>query len=118
MTPTTPLLGTPGAELNTSSPGLEKPGRLHKAAQEFESLLIGEMLKSAHGDGDDGWLGSGGSTGSDSAMQMAESQLAQALSSGKGLGLASVIEKSMAPRLAQTEQSAPANTLLPNNFTR
>jgi Rod binding domain-containing protein len=96
----TPQLSIPSTGLNLNTTGLEKPERLHKAAHDFESLLIGEMLKSAHADSDEGWFGSGDSAGSDSAMQMAESQFAEALSNGKGLGLASVIEKTMAPRLA------------------
>jgi flagellar protein FlgJ len=69
--------------------------RLHKAAQEFEALLVGEMLKSAREAGSDGWLGSGESTGDDSAMDMAESQLANALAGSGGLGLASTIERAM-----------------------
>ena len=95
---TTPLLTTDTASLASNS--TQKDSRLHKAAQQFESLLISEMLKSAHGSDDDGWLGSGDSAGSNSAMQMAESQLAEALSSGKGLGLASIIEQKMGRQIA------------------
>jgi peptidoglycan hydrolase FlgJ len=79
-----------------SSPGNVDDVRLHKASQEFEALLVGEMLKSARDAGSDGWLGSGESTGDDSAMDMAESQLANALASSGGLGLASTIERAMA----------------------
>ena len=104
-----PVLGTPGLDSNPSD--LQKPERLHKAAQEFESLLISEMLKTAHASDEEGWLGGGESTGSDSMTQMAESQLATALSSGKGMGLASVIERSMAPRLHQNvAETPPAKT--------
>jgi Rod binding domain-containing protein len=56
---------------------------------------VGEMLKSAREAGSDGWLGSGESTGDDSAMDMAESQLANALAASGGLGLASTIERAM-----------------------
>ena len=99
---TTPLLSADSiAGANTTVAAGGKAEKLHKAAHEFESLLVGEMLKSAREDGDDGWLGSGASTGSDSAMDMAESQLANALSSGKGLGLAGMIERTMQPRLPQ-----------------
>ncbi len=72
-----------------------KPKKIHEAAQQFESLMIGEMLKSARSSSSDGWLGSGESTGDDSAMDMAESQLANALASSGGLGLASTIERVM-----------------------
>ena len=105
----TPLLPAETASLNVN--GASKDERLHKAAQQFESLLISEMLKTAHASGDDGWLGSGDSAGSDSATQMAESQLAEALSSGKGLGLASVIERSMGRQLNQkVAEIPPANS--------
>jgi Rod binding domain-containing protein len=87
-----PLLATNASSTTSQSNG---SSRLHKAAQDFESLLIGEMLKSAREEGTDGWLGSGEGTGDDSAMDMAESQLANALSSGGGIGLAKTIERAM-----------------------
>ncbi len=94
-----PLLNTNSADLMSGT--VAKPDRLHKAAQEFEALLVGEMLKSARESGSDGWLGSGESTGDDSAMDMAESQLANALASSGGLGLANTIERAMAKPSAQ-----------------
>ena len=87
-----PLLDVDTASIASSSDG---SARLHKAAQDFESLLIGQMLKSAREEGSDGWLGSGEGSGDDSAMEMAESQLANALSSGGGIGLAKTIERAM-----------------------
>ncbi len=85
--------------------------RLHKAAQDFESLLIGEMLKSARADGSDGWLGSGEDSGEDSAMDMAQSQLANALASGGGIGLAKTIERAMDKGSGQnTSDTQPANS--------
>src|SRR5689334_7708714 len=89
-----PLLNTGTADL--ASEKSAKPDRLHRAAQEFEALLVGEMLKSARESGSDGWLGSGEDTGADSAMDMAESQLANALASSGGLGLSKTIERAMA----------------------
>ena len=53
------------------------------------------MLKSSREESSEGWLGSGGSTGDDSAMGMAESQLANALSQNGGLGLSKEIERSL-----------------------
>ncbi len=88
----TPLLAGNYPIQSVAAPSSNK---LHSAAQQFEALLVGEMLKSARESGSDGWLGSSESTGDDSAMEMAESQLANALSSGGGLGLAKVIERSM-----------------------
>lgn len=72
------------------------PSKLHDAAQQFEALMIGEMMKSVRESGDDGWLGSGGDTGDESAMDMAESQFARALGMSGGLGLSKTIEQSVA----------------------
>ncbi len=99
LTLNTPLLDSSLVDA-TASQG-QKTDKLHKAAQQFEALMVGEMLKSAREAGSDGWLGSGESTGDSSAMDMAESQLANALSSGSGIGLASVIERSMAKNVSQ-----------------
>jgi peptidoglycan hydrolase FlgJ len=100
-----PLLSTTPADL--ASGKTAKPDRLHKAAQEFEALLVGEMLKSARESGSGGWLGSGESTGDDSAMDMAESQLANALAGSGGLGLAKTIEQAMAKPSAQKTADTP-----------
>ena len=35
----------------------DSPAKIHDAAQQFESLLIGELLKTAHQSGGSGWLG-------------------------------------------------------------
>jgi len=72
----------------------EDPGRIHKAAQQFESLLISQILKTAHSDSE-GWLGTGDDEAASSGMAIAEEQFAQALSNQGGLGLASLIEKGL-----------------------
>jgi len=61
----------PGTILSLGSPPLSSPVTLsgskkdedspeqnHKAAQQIESLLMTQLLKTAHGD-DEGWLGTG-----------------------------------------------------------
>ncbi|MDQ2843479.1 MAG: rod-binding protein [Acidobacteriota bacterium] len=104
-------LSTPAlSNLPVDASAQPKPKRIHEAAQQFESLLIGEMLKSARSASSDGWLGSGESTGDDSAMDMAESQLANALASSGGLGLASTIERVMNKTTSQkTADTAAEN---------
>ena len=82
----------------------KKPSKLHDAAQQFEALMIGEMMRSVRESGSEGWLGSGGDTGDDSAMDMAEGQFARALATGGGLGLSKMIEQSM-----NRPQSEPQN---------
>jgi len=103
-----PLLSL--ADTGVTSGEAKKGSRLHAAAQQFEALLLSEMLKAAHGSDSEGWLGGGSEAGEDSAFEMAESQFANSLASGKGLGLASVIEKAMASRAAQKVAEIPAIT--------
>jgi Rod binding domain-containing protein len=69
--------------------------KLHTAAQQFEALMIGEMLKAAHSDDSDDSLGGGEDSGGDSTMEMAQSQLSSALAAHGGFGLAAMIEKAM-----------------------
>jgi Rod binding domain-containing protein len=73
------------------------PGKLHEAAQQFESLMISEMMKSVRESSSSGWLGSDedGDAGQTSATEMAETQFATALAKSGGLGLARMIEKSI-----------------------
>jgi Rod binding domain-containing protein len=90
-------LGSGIAQSTINSPGATRkddPDKIHHAAQQFESLLISQILKSAHGDSE-GWLGTGDDQAASSAMGIAEEQLAQAISVRGGLGLASLIEKGL-----------------------
>ena len=54
------------------------PAKIHDAAQQFEALLLGQILHSVH-DGDSGWLGSGGDSSSGCAGDYAERQLAASI---------------------------------------
>ncbi len=80
----------------------KKPSRLHDAAQQFEALMIGEMMKTVRESGSEGWMGSGSDSGSESAMDMAESQFARALATGGGLGLSKSIEQSVTAQHPQS----------------
>ncbi|HEY3841257.1 MAG TPA: hypothetical protein VGL72_32020 [Bryobacteraceae bacterium] len=87
----------PGTVSGTLQPGAkhkDDPIRIHQASQQFEALLISQILKSAH-DESEGWLGTGDDQAGTSAMGIAEEQFAQALSSRGGLGLANLIEKGL-----------------------
>lgn len=89
------------------TPPVEKtPSKLSDAARQFESLLIGEMLKSARESNSDGWLGSGSDSGGESAMSFAETQFAQAIASQGGFGLAKTVERAVAGE-TQKEKTAP-----------
>ena len=69
----------------------DDPAKAHGAAQQFEALLIEQILRSAHESGE-GWLGSGGDSAGDCATDYAEQQLATMLAQKGGLGLAKIIE--------------------------
>ena len=75
----------------------DSPQKIREAASQFESLLIGQVLKSMHEDGEDGWLGSGEDQTASSAMSLADEYLAQAISTHGGLGLAKMIAGRLDP---------------------
>ena len=90
-----PIL-TSGLVVNLPSTQRDSPKKIREAASQFESLLIGQVLKSSHEDGEDSWLGSEDQTAS-SAMSLADEYLAQAISKHGGLGLAKMIARQLDP---------------------
>lgn len=72
----------------------KSPAKIHKAAQQFEALLIGQMLKTMT-DSEGGWMGTGSDQAASSAMEYAQEMFAQALSSNGGLGLANIVVKGL-----------------------
>ncbi|HUJ23016.1 MAG TPA: hypothetical protein VLX58_15905 [Bryobacteraceae bacterium] len=81
-----------------AGPKADTPAKIESAAQQFESLLIAQILKSMHEEGSGGWLGGGEDESASSAMQMAEEQFAQALASQGGLGLSRLIIQGLSPQ--------------------
>ncbi len=79
------------------------------AAQDFEALLIGQMLRSIRDEGSC-WLGTGDDDAGATAVGFGEEQLAKALTKGGGLGLSKVIASGLAVKSAaavkHAEQSA------------
>ena len=74
-------------------PKADNPARIHDAAQQFEALLLGQILETVSQGG--GWLGGGGDSASGCANSFAEQQLATMMARNGGLGLASLIEKGL-----------------------
>jgi Rod binding domain-containing protein len=64
------------------------------AAQQFEALLMGQILRSARQSGS-GWLGGGEDSSSECATDYAEQQFAAILSQRGGLGIAQLIAKGL-----------------------
>ena len=81
----------PTSEAGATSPAKDpnSPARVHGAAQQFEALLLEQILQTMHESG--GWLGSGSDGAADSAMGFAEQQFASVLAKQGGLGLADMI---------------------------
>ena len=91
MPDTTISLGIPQLLTNSGLPAKPtNPERMHDAGQQFEALLIAQMLRTSR-ESSGGWLGTGEDQAASSAMGLAEEQFAQALAAQGGLGLASLI---------------------------
>jgi Rod binding domain-containing protein len=107
------ILSTPGLAtgINAPSQKADSAQKTKDAAVQFESLLVGQILKSAHAE-DGGWLGAGEEDQTaGSAMQMADEYFARALTSHGGLGLARMISNSLdqASATAAAEAASRSN---------
>jgi flagellar protein FlgJ len=73
----------------------DDPEKVKHAAQQFEALLIGQMMKSMH-DSEGGWLGTGDDESASSAMEYGQEIFAQSMAANGGLGLANIVAKGLA----------------------
>lgn len=89
--PTLPISAIDVPTAQRAAPGDKK---LQASAQQFESLLITQMLRSMRESGS-GWLGTGEDTTSAPAIEMAEEQFAQAMASQGALGLAAMVQANL-----------------------
>lgn len=75
----------------------DSPGTIRKAAQEFESMLIEQMLKAARTESESGSLGPGEKDEAGQTMlDLADQQLARVMAANGGLGLARMLEQDLA----------------------
>lgn len=88
-------------------PSLESPQKLREAGQQFEALLITQLLQSARGSGT-GWLGTPEDSTSDCTTGYAEQQFAESLAHAGGLGIAHMIENSLSEPMVPPKHSSPA----------
>lgn len=70
--------------------------KIKESSQQFEALLIGQILRSAHSS-DSGWLG-GGDSSDACATDFAEEQMANTIAQNGGFGLAKMIQKGLEAR--------------------
>jgi Rod binding domain-containing protein len=92
---------------SVDKPSGKDPKRIHDSAVQFESLLIGEMLKVSRQSGG-GWLGTGDDEAGSIGVEVAEQQLAQMLASHGGLGLTRLIEQGLTADARREADFAPA----------
>jgi len=96
---TTPSITLPEAQSRSQE---VNPQRIGRSAQEFESLLIAQMLRAARSSSGGGWLGSGDDQAGQSMVELGEEHLAQLLAARGGLGLARLITESLGDSGRQT----------------
>ncbi len=72
----------------------QTPEKVHDAAQQFEALLMGQILRTERQSGS-GWLGSGEDSSAECATDYAEQQFAAVLAQQGGLGLADLVAKGL-----------------------
>lgn len=85
----------PAVQAPGSPPKPDDPAKVKDAAQQFEALLLGQMLRSVR-ESSGGWLGSGGDPAGESATDFAEQQFAKLLAQQGGLGLGTMISNGLA----------------------
>ena len=92
--PLLPSMKPDPAERNDTTARTD-PAKTREAAEQFEALLIGQMLRTAReASGAGGWLGTEEEAGQ-TYGELAEQQVAQALAARGGFGLADLIWKGL-----------------------
>jgi Rod binding domain-containing protein len=82
----------PSAGLGITAPStVDSREKIKDAASQFEALMIGQILKAAHGDSDEGSFGGDSDPASASAMDFANDYFARAMAAKGGLGLTNMI---------------------------
>jgi Rod binding domain-containing protein len=113
------ILSTPGLTtgIGASLQKTDDPKKTREAAAQFEALLVGQILKSAHEEGG-GWLGAGDDDQTaSSAMQMADEYFARAMTAHGGLGLAKMITAGVTKEAEQaSSRSNPASSKTPEEI--
>ena len=71
-------------------------GKVRDAAQQFEALLLGQMLRSQRESGS-GWLGSGEDSSAECVTDYAEQQFAAIMAQNGGLGIATMVASGLEP---------------------
>lgn len=76
----------------------DTPAKIRDAAEQFEALLLGQILRAARQSG--GWMGASDAS-SDCAIEYAEQQFASVMAKQGGLGLAALIAQGLEPKVTR-----------------
>jgi len=105
------MLATISPSLIAGSPPDAAPKKVADAAEQFESLLIAQMLQSARsaaredfGDGEE-------ETQTSTVLDIAEQQFAQVMAHKGGLGLARLVTQGLARDAANVTATPPSSTV-------
>jgi peptidoglycan hydrolase FlgJ len=91
-------IGAVSGILNMQTPQVkDTPDRARQAGQQFEALLLSQMMRTMRESGSN-WLGGGSGGANDTATEYAETQFAQALAASGGLGIATMVTKGLADK--------------------
>jgi Rod binding domain-containing protein len=93
----TGAIGNPSTTASLAAPAQPEPKNAAEAARQFEALMIGQMLRTAHASGGKGFLDpdSDENATSEPLLDLADQQFAQMLANNGGFGLAKLIAKSL-----------------------
>lgn len=101
IVPTNTPIGPDPAQLATA--GAQDKRHLKETAEQFESLLIGQIMHAMRESSGGGWMGTGEDQAGSTMGDFAEQHLAQVMAQQGGFGLASLIEQGL------TRASEPSN---------
>lgn len=90
--------GVAALSVDAASSEYAKPRNEAEAARQFEALLIGQMLRTAHESGAGGALGSDEDSSAQTMWDVSAQQFAQVLANNGGLGLARLITQGLEDR--------------------
>jgi len=96
-----PLSGAGLGISSTHTP--DSPEKIKDAASQFEALLIGQILKAAHGDSEEASFGGEADPASASAMDFANDYFARAMAAKGGLGLTNMIANGLERQAAKSK---------------
>ena len=100
-----PAAATGAASTAGHTKAKDSPEEIAKAASQFESLLISQLLQSARGSDGESWMGTDANEAGATLTEMSEQALSTALASKGGLGLAKLINTGLQKSVDQTTRT-------------